>query len=107
MIRATVYTGITQLPPEGSSLKELYDFFERKDRYDVADMFLHIKNFLSWESWRQQYSFKKDRDPNLLNYHIETVGRQVVLILTFKDEETVGRFKEMAPRSTFHKLVRV
>lgn len=107
-VRAMIPTGICTMPPENLSLTQLYDFFERKDRYDIADMFLHIKNFHFWENFMRKYSDKKDRvDGAAVSYAIKQEKYQVILYITFESEEALGRFKEMAPRSSFKSLQRI
>lgn len=110
MIKGIIHTGICTLPPEGLSLTELYDFFEQKDRYDVADMFWHIRNFLNWEASRLKYTHINERkETNRLDYSVERApnGHSVWLVLKFGDQETLGRFKEMAPRTRFDSLKEV
>lgn len=89
MFKATINLNVKAMPPEGLSLNQLKEFFDRQDKYKVADYFTHIQCC-------QSYCGRKS-----LKYKLVTENGQDKLIIEFMDKKGFEFFKVIAPQCVF------
>ena len=67
MFKATINLVVRKMPTGKMSLDELKEFFDRQDKYKVADYCTYIKNCLSYRGRRSlKYYFTNENGHNKL-----------------------------------------
>ena len=93
MFKATINLNVKAMPPEGLSLGQLKEFFDRQDKQKVADYFTHIQ---CCQSYRGRKSLK---------YKLVTENGQDKLIIEFMDKKGFEFFKAIALECAFCECV--